>query len=132
MREIRRYQKSTELLIRKRPFQRLVREIAGDLRTSQMEWQGDGFRFQSTAIEALQEALELYLVSLFEDSNLCAIHAKRVTIRERVSAPYETKFLVNMFRIKRYTARTTFAWRKIPRLRKDSRALVASCANSCP
>ena len=75
-----------------------------------MKWQGDGFRFQSTAFEALQEALELYLVSLFEDSNLCAIHAKRVTIRERVSASYERKFLVNVFRIKRYTARTTFAW----------------------
>ncbi|EHY57107.1 histone H3 [Exophiala dermatitidis] len=83
LREIRRYQKSTELLIRKRPFQRLVREIADDLRTPQMKWQGDGFRFQSTAIEALQEALELYLVSLFEDSNLCAIHAKRVTIQSK-------------------------------------------------
>jgi len=72
LREIRRYQKSTELLIRKLPFQRLVREIA-------QEFKAD-LRFQSTAIGALQEAAEAYLVSLFEDTNLCAIHAKRVTI----------------------------------------------------
>ena len=73
LREIRRYQKSTELLIRKLPFQRLVREIAQDL--SKMS-----IRFQSGAIIALQEASEAYLVGLLEDSNLCAIHAKRVTI----------------------------------------------------
>mmetsp|Transcript_7544 Transcript_7544/g.11287 ORF Transcript_7544/g.11287 Transcript_7544/m.11287 type:complete len:137 (+) Transcript_7544:180-590(+) len=72
LREIRRYQKSTELLIRKLPFQRLVKEIAQDMKS--------GFRFQSTAILALQEASEAYLVGLFEDVNLCAIHAKRVTI----------------------------------------------------
>ena len=72
LREIRRYQKSTELLIRKLPFQRLVREIAQDYKTD--------LRFQSTAVAALQEASEAYLVSLFEDTNLCAIHAKRVTI----------------------------------------------------
>ena len=72
LREIRRYQKSTELLIRKLPFQRLVRELAGEFKTD--------LRFQSTAIMALQEAAEAYLVSLFEDTNLCAIHAKRVTI----------------------------------------------------
>jgi len=72
LREIRRYQKSTELLIRKLPFQRLVREIAQDYKTD--------LRFQSSAIAALQEAAEAYLVGLFEDSNLCAIHAKRVTI----------------------------------------------------
>ena len=70
LREIRRYQKSTELLIRKLPFQRLVREIAQD-------WD---IRFQSTALLALQEASEAYIVRLFEDTNLCAIHAKRVTI----------------------------------------------------
>ena len=73
LREIRRYQKSTELLIRKLPFQRLVREIAQDFKTD--------LRFQSAAIGALQEASEAYLVSLFEDTNLCAIHAKRVTVR---------------------------------------------------
>ena len=72
LREIRKYQKSTELLIRKLPFQRLVREIAQDFKTD--------LRFQSTAILALQEAAEAYLVGLFEDTNLCAIHAKRVTI----------------------------------------------------
>uniref|UniRef100_A0A0E0A5E1 Core Histone H2A/H2B/H3 domain-containing protein n=1 Tax=Oryza glumipatula TaxID=40148 RepID=A0A0E0A5E1_9ORYZ len=69
---IRKYQKSTELLIRKLPFQRLVREIAQDFKTD--------LRFQSSAVAALQEAAEAYLVGLFEDTNLCAIHAKRVTI----------------------------------------------------
>ncbi|KAL0683512.1 hypothetical protein Bca4012_050360 [Brassica carinata] len=69
---IRKYQKSTELLIRKLPFQRLVREIAQDFKTD--------LRFQSHAVLALQEAAEAYLVGLFEDTNLCAIHAKRVTI----------------------------------------------------
>jgi len=72
LREIRRYQKSTDLLIRKRPFQRLVREIAQNYKSD--------LRFQSSAILALQEASEAYLVGLFEDTNLCAIHAKRVTI----------------------------------------------------
>ena len=70
--EIRRYQKSTELLIRKLPFNRLVREIAQDFKTD--------LRFQPQAMGALQEAAEAYLVGLFEDTNLCAIHAKRVTI----------------------------------------------------
>jgi histone H3 len=72
LREIRKYQKSTELLIRKLPFQRLVREIAQEFKTD--------LRFQSSAVLALQEASESYLVGLFEDTNLCAIHAKRVTI----------------------------------------------------
>lgn len=72
LREIRKYQKSTELLLRKLPFQRLVREIATEFKTD--------LRFQSTAVLALQEASESYLVGLFEDTNLCAIHAKRVTI----------------------------------------------------
>lgn len=75
LREIRRYQKSTDLLIRKLPFQRLVREIAQDYKTD--------LRFQSSAIQALQESSEAYLVSLFEDTNLCAIHAKRVTIQSK-------------------------------------------------
>jgi histone H3 len=73
LQEIRRYQRSTEVLIRKMPFQRLVREIAGDIA-------GQEYRFQVAAIAALQEASEAYLVGLFEDTNLCAIHAKRVTI----------------------------------------------------
>ena len=72
LREIRKYQKSTDLLLRKLPFQRLVREIAQDIVMD--------LRFQSTAIMALQEAAEAYLVGLLEDTNLCAIHAKRVTI----------------------------------------------------
>ena len=70
--EIRRYQRSTEVLIRKLPFQRLVREIVQDFKAD--------LRFQSATIMALQEASEAYLVGLFKDSNLCAIHAKRVTI----------------------------------------------------
>ena len=65
-REIRRYQKSTELLIRKLPFQRLVREIAQDFKTD--------LRFQSSAVLALQEASEPFLLGQFEDTNLCAIH----------------------------------------------------------
>ena len=73
LREIRRYQKSTELLIRKLPFQRLVRELAQDLGKMNV-------CFQSGAIMALQEASEAYLVGLLEDANLCAVHAKRVTI----------------------------------------------------
>jgi histone H3 len=97
LREIRKYQKSVELLIRKLPFQRLVREIA------QVDLGRGDIRFQSAALNALQEATEAYMVGLFEDSmylvvlifftartnvfvnlrhtaNLCAIHAKRVTI----------------------------------------------------
>jgi len=72
LREIRKYQKTTDFLIRKLPFQRLVREIAQDYNTN--------LRFQTVAVAALQEAAESYLVGLFEDTNLCAIHAKRVTI----------------------------------------------------
>ena len=75
LREIRKYQKSTDLLIRKAPFNRLVREIARDQR--------DYIRFCSSAVSALQEAAEAYLAGLFEDTNLCAIHAKRVTIMPR-------------------------------------------------
>jgi histone H3 len=70
--EIRRFQKSSELLIRKAPFSWLVREIAEKMEVP--------FRFQSTAVLALQEASEVYLIGLFEDTNLCAIHVKRVTI----------------------------------------------------
>ena len=72
LREIRRYQKSTDLLIRKAPFQRLVREVAQDF--------AKDLRFQHTGVLALQEASEAYLVGLFEDTNLCAIHGKWVTI----------------------------------------------------
>jgi histone H3 len=75
LREIRRYQKSTDLLIRKLPFQRLVREISQDYKAD--------LRFQGSAILALQEASESYLVGLFEDTQLCAIHARRKTIVPR-------------------------------------------------
>ncbi|MEW5314977.1 MAG: hypothetical protein WDW38_006435 [Sanguina aurantia] len=75
LREIRKYQKSTELLIRKLPFQRLVREIAQEFRPD--------LRFQSSAVLALQEATEAYLVGLFQDTNLVAIHARRVTIQPK-------------------------------------------------
>ncbi|OTA97697.1 hypothetical protein M434DRAFT_391629 [Hypoxylon sp. CO27-5] len=78
LREIRRYQNSTDLLLRKLPFSRLVREIALTMRPPDL-----GFRWQSQAILALQEAAEAFLVHLFEDSNLCAIHAKRVTIMQK-------------------------------------------------
>jgi histone H3 len=72
LREIRKYQKSTDLLIKKVPFQRLVREIAQDFKTD--------LRFEGRALESLQHAAEAYLVGLFEDSLLCTIHAKRVTL----------------------------------------------------
>lgn len=74
LREIRRYQKSTELLLRKLPFQRLVREILFS-ETDTVN------RLQAAALMALQEATEAYLIGLFEDTNLLAIHAKRQTIR---------------------------------------------------
>ena len=73
LREIRRYQKSTELLIHKFPFQHLVREI--------LQGFGVGFRVTPAMMMALQEAAEAYLVQLLEDSNLCAIHAKHITIQ---------------------------------------------------
>lgn len=72
LREIKFYQRSTDLLIRKLPFQRLVREVAADFKND--------VRFGGTALLALQDASEAYLVSLFEDTNLCAIHSKRSTI----------------------------------------------------
>jgi len=78
--EIRKYQNSNELLIRKLPFQRLVRDIAQEITRGGNK---EELRFQSTAILALQEAAEAYLVRLFEDSQMCAIHAHRVTIMPR-------------------------------------------------
>lgn len=71
--EIRKYQKSTDTLIKKLPFQRLVREISDYTAAEPKKW-------SSVALEALQEAAEAYLVGFFEDANLAAIHAKRVTI----------------------------------------------------
>ena len=72
LREIRRYQKSSDLLIPKLPFQRTVREIAQDYKSD--------LRFQGSTVMALHEAAEAYLVGLFEDTGLAAIHGKRVTI----------------------------------------------------
>ncbi|KAI0719581.1 histone-fold-containing protein [Cerioporus squamosus] len=83
LREIRKYQKSTDLLIRKLPFSRVVREIALDMMTDTVDYGDAGLRWQSTAILALQEAAEAFLVHMFEDANLCAIHAKRVTIMQK-------------------------------------------------
>jgi histone H3 len=79
LREIRKYQKSTDLLIRKLPFQRLGTPFSYSVRELAHEFKQE-LRFQSSAVLALQEAAEAYLVSLFEDTNLCAIHARRVTI----------------------------------------------------
>lgn len=74
LREIRQYQKSTERLLPVAPFQRLVKEIAhSDMMRSDLRW-------QSMAVMALQESAEAYLVGLFEDTNLCALHAHRTTI----------------------------------------------------
>ena len=73
--DFRHFQKNTALLIRKLPFQRVVREIAQDYKTD--------LQFQSAAILCLQEAVDAYLVGLFEDTNLCAIHARRVTIMQK-------------------------------------------------
>jgi histone H3 len=78
LREIRRFKTSTDLLIRKLPFQGLVRDIAQSFKI-----QGEVPRFQSTAVLALQEASEAFLVGVFENTNLCAIHAKRVSIMNR-------------------------------------------------
>ena len=85
LREIRRYQKSTECLIKRSPFQKLIREISQEYCICP---QGPGtpsmqVGFQSTAIAALQEAAENFIVGLFEDVNLLAVHAKRVTVMPR-------------------------------------------------
>ena len=75
LREIWQYQKSTKLLIRRAPFQWVIYEIIRGIRND--------LRIQAAAVQGLQEAAEAYLVGLFEDSNLCAIHAKWVTIMAR-------------------------------------------------
>ena len=85
LREIRRYQKSTECLIKRSPFQQLIREISQEYRVCP---DGPGtpsvqVQIQSTAIAALQEAAENFIVGLFEDVNLLAVHAKRITVMPR-------------------------------------------------
>ena len=77
--EIRRYQKKTDLLIRKLPFRRYCREVAQDVKPTSIT----NLRFSLFAFDALQEATEAYLVGLFEDPVLCCIHAKRVTIQPK-------------------------------------------------
>lgn len=69
LKEIRRYQKTTEMLLSTLPFQRLVREITQQFKRD--------FRYQASALSCLQEATEAYIIGLFEDTNLCAIHGKR-------------------------------------------------------
>lgn len=88
LREIRKFQKSTEWLIPKAPFERLVRECAG-------EW-SDHLRFTKSAVAAFHEGAEAYLIQLFEELNHCAIHTRRVTVmpkdfylRIRIKAPYD-------------------------------------------
>ncbi|KAG0377038.1 MAG: histone-fold-containing protein [Linnemannia gamsii] len=83
LREIRHYQKSTDLLLLKAPFARVVREISNDFVSQVSLSDNIGLRWQSAALMALQEATEAFMVHLFEDANLCAIHAKRVTIMQR-------------------------------------------------
>ncbi|CAH6719759.1 histone H3.1/H3.2 [[Candida] jaroonii] len=78
LQEIRKFQKNTDLLLRKLPFARLVKEVAENY--VGMDY---GIRWQSNAVLALQEACEAYLIHLLEDTNLCAIHAKRVTIMQK-------------------------------------------------
>ena len=75
LKEIRRYQKGTELLLRKLPFMRLLRQITDD------QPKGKEYRWQAQAVVALQEASEIYIVGYLHDTNLCAIHARRVTIQ---------------------------------------------------
>ncbi|EFO28170.2 core histone H2A/H2B/H3/H4 family protein [Loa loa] len=78
LKEIRKYQKSTKLLIRKLPFARLVREIANEMSDSSV-----GYRFAVEAIAALQEAAEAFMVQFFENALLCSQHAKRITVMQR-------------------------------------------------
>lgn len=75
LREIKKYQKSIDMLLPRASFQRLVRGITMDMDHT--------LRFQSQALHALQEATESYIVGVFEDTNLCAIHAKRMTVMKK-------------------------------------------------
>ena len=75
LREIKKYQKSTDLLLPRAPFQRLVRNICQDIDSD--------LRFQAQALLALQESAEAYLTGVFEDANLCSIHAQRVTLMKK-------------------------------------------------
>ena len=74
--EIRKFQRTTNLLIRKLPFLRLVKEITTEVNAH-------NFRWSANAVEALQEASEAYIVKLIEDGLLCSIHARRVTLMQK-------------------------------------------------
>ena len=78
LREIRQYQRSTELLTRKGPFRRLVRAIGAEL-FGYSEFK-KGLRYNSVACDMLQHAAEAYAIGVMEEGNLCCIHAKRVTV----------------------------------------------------
>ena len=80
LREIRRYQKSTDLLICKVPFKRLARDVLQDLNKPGSYPRFTAKCFQATSLLAIQESVEAFSIGLFEDVNLCAIHARRVTI----------------------------------------------------
>ena len=75
LREVKKYQKTVDMLLPRASFQRLVRSIC--------HGHDDSLRFQPAALHALQEASEAYIVGLFEDTNLSAIHAKRVTVQKK-------------------------------------------------
>jgi len=75
LREIRRYQKSISTILPRAPFQRVVKEVARPMDSD--------LRFASQAIQALQEAAEAYLVGIFEDANMCCLHANRVTLMKK-------------------------------------------------
>ncbi|OMJ20248.1 histone H3-like centromeric protein cnp1 [Smittium culicis] len=88
LREIRHYQKTSDLLIQFAPFNRVVRQVVEefvqyDFSTPTNGKASTGMRWNRTALACLQEATEAFLVHLFEDSNLCAIHAKRVTLMQK-------------------------------------------------
>ena len=84
LREIRKYQRSTDLLLLKRPFRDLLKEdeIGGKF-TPDGEGAAVDVRYQATAVLTLQEALETFLVGFFEDANLVAINSRRVTVSDR-------------------------------------------------
>jgi histone H3 len=76
LKEIQKFQKNTDLLIRKAPFQHLVCKIA-------LKFGKSNLRMQTTAVLALQEAVEYFMVDVFSDTNLCAMHGKRITIMKK-------------------------------------------------
>ena len=116
LREICRYQKSTKLLIRRLPFQRLVREIAQDL--------GGRLNFASGAILALQEAAEAYLVGLFEDTNLCAIHTRQLQLGVELKME-KLKRHVNMH-LERMDKKTSIASVTISEIRDETNSSTST------